>query len=82
MADDVMQVSAVDRQLFVKCLSTLWLAFLWAQATMASRAGLIDIDAVLEQMDSDEWMAEGSDDDLGMEDYYDSDSSGEGIILE
>ena len=77
MADDVTQVLAVDRQLLVKCLSTLWLAFSWAQATMARRAGLIPVDDVLDQLDtsSDEFMAEGS---LGM-DYYDSDSSEEGI---
>ena len=44
-------------------------------------ARLFQVDDVLEQLDSgDEWMAEGSDDDLGMEDYYDSCSSEEGII--
>ena len=51
---------------------------------MARRAGLVQLSDVLEQLDSDEWMAEGSDDDLGMDDYYssDSDSAGEGIILQ
>ena len=82
MTDDVMQVLVVDWQLFVKCLSTLWLALLWAQAIMARRAGLIQVDDVLDQLDTDEWMAEGSDDDLGMEDYYDSDSSEEGIAVQ
>ena len=51
---------------------------------MARRAGLIQLDSVLEQLDNiDEWIAEGSDDDLGMEDNhsYDSCSSEEGIIL-
>ena len=47
---------------------------------MTSRARF-QVNDVLHQLDSDdEWVAEGSDDDLGMaSDYsYDSDSSGEG----
>ena len=50
---------------------------------MARRAGLIQLDSVLEQLDnSGEWIAEGSDDDLGMEDNHSYDSSEEGIILQ
>lgn len=48
---------------------------------MARRAGLIQLDDVLEQLDSDdEFMAEGSDDDLEMDAYY-SDDNLEGIVL-
>ena len=44
---------------------------------MARRAGLLQINDVLEQLDDSEWVAEGSDDDLEMD--YDS---VEGIVLE
>ena len=52
--------------------------------TMARRARLIQLDSVLEQLDnSDEWIAEGSDDNLGMDNHsYDPCSSEEGIILQ
>ena len=49
---------------------------------MARRAGLIPLDDVLEQLDSDdEFVAEDSDDNLEMDGYYsyDSDNSEEGI---
>ena len=55
-----------------------FLPFAWVEITMARRAGAEHLDS------SDEWIAEGSDDDLGMDPSYsyDSDSSGEGIILQ
>ena len=54
---------------------------------MTRRARLLQVnDVLLEHLDSsdDEWIAEGSDDDLGMDPSYsyDSDSSEEGIILQ
>ena len=49
---------------------------------MARRAGLIHLDDVLGQLDSDdEFMAEGSDDDLDMDPYYTDDNSDDGILL-
>ena len=48
---------------------------------MSIRAALIPLDDVLKQLDSDEYVAKDSDDDLEMDGYYsyDSDSSEEGI---
>ena len=50
---------------------------------MAIRAALIPLDDVLEQLDSDEYIAEDSGDDLEMDGYYSydpaADSSEEGI---
>ena len=64
----------------------MWLPFAWVEITMARRARLLQVSDVLEHLDSsdDEWIAEGSDDDLGMDPSYsyDSDSSEEGIILQ
>ena len=67
-------------------VSTLWLAFSSGSrsrsATMARRARSIPLDDVLGQLDSDdEFMAEGSDDDLDMDPYYTDDDSEEGIVL-
>ena len=56
------------------------------KVTMARRAERIQVSDVLEHLGSsdDEWVAEGSDDDLEMEPSYsyDSDSSEEGIVLQ